>query len=99
MSAITTEEVARLAALALIDLEPNELADLATHLTEMVKAVSVVSQVAGAEVKPSIHPIERANVFREDIVQPSLGAQLALQAAPASQADQFKVPQIMGEDQ
>jgi aspartyl-tRNA(Asn)/glutamyl-tRNA(Gln) amidotransferase subunit C len=37
------------------------------------------------------------NIFREDVVQPSLTPDQALSGAPAQEDQRFRVPQILGE--
>ncbi|MDR2453259.1 MAG: Asp-tRNA(Asn)/Glu-tRNA(Gln) amidotransferase subunit GatC [Bifidobacteriaceae bacterium] len=98
MSAISRQEVARVAGLARIALEPGELDKLAEQLSTIVEAVRTVSQAAGGDVPATSHPIPLVNVFRPDVVHPSLSVEEALQSAPARQAGQFKVPQILGEE-
>jgi aspartyl-tRNA(Asn)/glutamyl-tRNA(Gln) amidotransferase subunit C len=44
------------------------------------------------------HAAELANVFREDIVIPPLGAEVALAQAPAAELGRFRVPRILTED-
>ena len=39
-----------------------------------------------------------SNVFRDDVVKPSLTNDEALSGAPAKAEDRFKVPQILGEE-
>jgi aspartyl-tRNA(Asn)/glutamyl-tRNA(Gln) amidotransferase subunit C len=61
-------------------------------------AVARVQEVAGADVKPTSHPLAVSNVAREDVVTPSLTPEQALSGAPASSEQRFKVPQILGEE-
>ncbi|MDR1825391.1 MAG: Asp-tRNA(Asn)/Glu-tRNA(Gln) amidotransferase subunit GatC [Bifidobacteriaceae bacterium] len=98
MSAISRDEVARVAALARLSVPPEELDKLAEQLDSIVEAVRVVSEAAGGDVPATSHPIPLVNVFRADEVRPSLSVDQALLAAPAREADQFKVPQILGEE-
>jgi aspartyl-tRNA(Asn)/glutamyl-tRNA(Gln) amidotransferase subunit C len=98
MPTFSTEEVARLAALARIDLTPAELARFAGELEVIVHAVARVSEVAGEDVPATSHPIPLSNVFREDVVEPSLPVEAALAGAPAAEGGRFLVPQILGED-
>jgi len=98
VSEITATEVAQLAALARIDLSPEELEQLAGELSVIQQAVAMVNQAPLHDVPPTSHPIPMVNVFREDVVEPSLSVAEALAAAPDSEADQFKVPQILGEE-
>ena len=97
--ALTTAEVARLAALARIDLSEAELAKLAPQLDVILDAVAQVTEVAGDDVPPRSHPLPLTNVFRADEVRPSLRVADVLAAAPAVEDDRFRVPRILGEEQ
>ncbi len=97
--ALTTAEVARLAALARIDLSQDELAKLAPQLDVILDAVAQVTEVAGGDVPPMSHPLPLTNVFRADEVRPSLPVADVLAAAPAVEDDRFRVPRILGEEQ
>ncbi len=96
--ALSTEEVARLAGLARIDLSPEELARIAPQLDIILDAVASVSEVAAADVVPMTHALPLTNVFRDDVVRPGLSRDDALAMAPAVEDDKFRVPRILGED-
>ena len=49
------------------------------------------------DVEPMSHPLPLTNVFREDVVTPSLNREDFLAAAPHSEADMFRVPPALGE--
>lgn len=98
MSAITSEEVARLAALARIDLRPDDLDRLAGQLDVILDAVATVQQVAGPDVAATSHPLPLTNVTRPDEPRPSLGSDLALAGAPEAEQRRFRVPRILEED-
>ena len=57
-----------------------------------------MQEVAGADVEPTSHPLPLRNVFRPDVVIPSLSPQEALSGAPAQEDARFRVPQILGEE-
>lgn len=97
--ALTTTDVARLAALARIALSPDEAAKLAPQLDVILDAVAQVTEVAGDDVPPMSHALPLTNVFRADKVRPSLPAEAVLAAAPAVEDDRFRVPRILGEEQ
>ena len=97
--ALTTTDVARLAALARIALSPDEAAKLAPQLDVILDAVAQVTEVAGDDVPPMSHALLLTNVFRADEVRPSLPAEAVLAAAPAVEDDRFRVPRILGEEQ
>jgi aspartyl-tRNA(Asn)/glutamyl-tRNA(Gln) amidotransferase subunit C len=97
--ALTTTDVARLAALARIALSPDEAAKLAPQLDVILDAVAQVTEVAGDDVPPMSHALPLTNVFRADEVRPSLPVEAVLAAAPAVEDDRFRVPRILGEEQ
>ena len=98
MAAISRDDVAHLAKLARIDMSEAELDHLAQEMDVILGAVARVQEVAGVDVPATSHPIPVNNVFREDVVKPSLTSQEALSGAPAQSEDRFKVPQILGEE-
>jgi aspartyl-tRNA(Asn)/glutamyl-tRNA(Gln) amidotransferase subunit C len=98
MSAISREEVAHLAALARIELQPHELDRMAGQLEQILSAVTTVQQVAGDDVPATSHPLPLINVTRPDVPRPSLSAQEALSGAPAAEDGRFRVPRILEED-
>jgi aspartyl-tRNA(Asn)/glutamyl-tRNA(Gln) amidotransferase subunit C len=98
MSAISREDVARLAALARIDLRPDELDRLATQLDGILEAVAAVQELAGDDVPATSHPMPLTNVTRPDEPRPSLTPQEALSGAPETAEQRFRVPRILEED-
>ncbi|MCL3860488.1 Asp-tRNA(Asn)/Glu-tRNA(Gln) amidotransferase subunit GatC [Actinotalea sp. K2] len=98
MSTISREEVARLAALARIDLTESELNRLAGELDVIVESVAKVSEIATADVPATSHPMPLTNVYREDVPTEPLPVQDVLAGAPAAAGGRFLVPQILEED-
>lgn len=98
MGGISRDDVAKLAQLARIEMTPDELDHLANELGVILNAVARVQEVAGEDVPPTSHPLPLENVFRPDIVIPSLTPDEALSGAPAQEEQRFKVPQILGEE-
>lgn len=98
MSAITREQVAHLARLAHIEMTEDELQRMAAELDLVVDSVKSVSEVATEDVPATSHPLPLRNVFREDVVGPTLTQEEALSNAPDAEDGQFKVPAILDED-
>lgn len=96
--ALTTDDVARLAALARIELTDQELERMAPELAVILEAVASVSEVADADVPPMSHAMPLTNVFREDVVRTGLTQEQALAGAPATDEGKFLVPRILGEE-
>jgi len=97
MAAISRDDVAHLARLARIEMSAEELDHVASELDVILGAVARVQEVAGGDVPPTSHPLPMTNIFREDVVKPSLTNDEALSGAPAKVEERFKVPQILGE--
>jgi aspartyl-tRNA(Asn)/glutamyl-tRNA(Gln) amidotransferase subunit C len=96
--ALSPSEVARLAALARIDLTDEELAELAPQLDVILDAVAAVSRVASPDVVPMSHALPLTNVFRPDEIRPSLPVDAVLAAAPAAEDGRFRVPRVLDEE-
>lgn len=95
---ITRDEVAHLARLSRLALTDEELDHFAGQLDVIIGAVARVQEVAAVDIPPTTHAADLANVFREDVVVPPLGAEIALAQAPAAEQGRFKVPRILAED-
>jgi len=98
---LTSDDVARLAGLARIELTADELAHLAPQLDVIVDAVAGVAQVMGQDIPPTSHSVALVNVMRPDepapAAPPGLRDQLAA-GAPAWEDDKFRVPRILEEE-
>lgn len=99
LNVVTRDEVAHLAHLARLSIPDDELDHYAEQLGVILASVAEVSKVAADDVEPTSHAVELVNVFREDLVKPGLTRDEALAMAPAVDADRFRVPQILGEEQ
>lgn len=95
---ITRDDVAHLARLARIDLPPESLDHYAEQLGVILGAVAQVSEVAADDVPATSHPMPLVNVFREDVVRPSLTNEEALSGAPSVESERFRVPRILDEE-
>jgi aspartyl-tRNA(Asn)/glutamyl-tRNA(Gln) amidotransferase subunit C len=61
--------------------------------------VASIREVAAEDIPPTSHPIPVVNVFREDVLRPSLTPEQALSGAPAVEEQRFAVPRILGDEQ
>src|SRR5258707_6833882 len=95
---ITRDEVAHLARLSRLALGEAELDHLAPQLGQIISAVARVQEVAAEGIPPTSHALPLTNVFREDVIVPPIGAEAALDQAPAAEQDRFRVPRILAED-
>ncbi len=98
MSKITPEALKHLAKLARLELTEAELATYASQLDVILDSVDKIREVAAQDVKPMSHAVGLTNVFREDLVRPSLDRIEVLSQAPAQESDRFRVPRILNEE-
>jgi aspartyl-tRNA(Asn)/glutamyl-tRNA(Gln) amidotransferase subunit C len=88
---IDIDHVTRLARLALTTEEKERLR---SQLGAILEYAAKVSEVATGDVPPTSWAIPRANVYRDDVPEPSLSQEAALANAPEAQDGRFRVPRI-----
>lgn len=96
--ALTSDDVARLASLARIELTPEERERLTPELDVILTSVQQVAHVVDDSIPMMTHAMPLVNVMRQDEVRPSLSQDEVLAGAPASEDGRFRVPQILSED-
>ena len=98
--ALTRDDVAHLAHLARLELTDSELDRYGDQLSVILSSVAEVTDAVGdQQIEPTSHAVPLTNVFRTDEVRPGLTREQALDQAPAAEDGQFRVPQILGEEQ
>ncbi|MCW2742819.1 MAG: gatC [Blastococcus sp.] len=95
---LTRNEVAHLARLARLAVSDEELDLFAGQLAAVLDAVAQVSRAAVEDVAPTTHAVPMTNVFRPDVVRPSLPRDVVLAGAPAAEDGRIRVPRILGEE-
>ena len=97
MTKITSEEVRHVADLARLRVSDEEVEIFTSQLEGLLEHFSAISSIDTQGVAPTSHPIELNNVFRKDVVKPSLTQEQVLSNAPKTEESRFAVPQILGE--
>jgi len=92
MARITRDEVLHVARLARLELSDDEIGRLQEQLSDILEAVSKVSELDLSEVPPTAHPLEIANAWAEDVRRPCLELDEAFANAPDRDDDYFRVP-------
>jgi len=95
---LTRDGVARVARLARLSLTEAELDTYTEQLGAVLDFAADVAALDLADVAPTSHPIELANVLRPDVVGPCLDRAEVLAEAPSVEDDRFRVPAILGEE-
>lgn len=92
---ITTAQVEHVAQLARLALSTEEQQRLTEQLNAILAYMEQLNEVSTEGVEPTTHVLDLVNVFRDDTVQPSLGAETALANAPETTHHFFVVPRIV----
>ena len=93
----TREDVAKIAALANLELDPSEIDLFARQLGDILSYAEQVQQVDTTGVPPTASVLTRPAAEREDLVRPSLNRNEALANAPDAALDAFfRVPRVIG---
>lgn len=94
--AINNETVKRVALLSRLSLSEKELELYSRQLAAILSYISKLNEVDTKDVQPTSHALPTLkNVFRKDVLRPSLKIEDALKNAPAKEGSFFKVPKII----
>ncbi len=96
--AVTKKDVEYVAALARLKFNDAELENYTHQLNDILKYVEKLNELNTENVEPLSHPVENANVFREDKLKPSISTEEALKNAPNRTDEFFKVPKVINQD-
>ena len=94
---ITKQEVEKVATLARLAITEAEKEAFAKQLSQILTHVEKLKQFDTHGVEPTATVLGQVNVFRDDVVQPSLPQEQALANAPEREGDGFSVPKIIEE--
>jgi len=90
--AISRDEVLHIARLARLALTDDEVERLTAELDKILEAVGIVAELDLADVPPTSHPLDLANVWDDDVPHDSLSVEDALANAPEVEDGLFRVP-------
>ena len=94
---ITQQDVEKVAQLARLTLTASEKETFARQLSQILSHVVQLNQYDTTGIEPTTTVMGQVNVFREDLVRPSLPQEKALANAPERESDGFVVPKIIEE--
>ncbi len=95
---IETREVEKIAELAHLKFDPQELERFVGHFQQILEYFTQLEAVSTGDVEAAHQTVEGeklATPTREDEVRPSLPVATALDNAPESSEDQFQVPPVI----
>ena len=95
MSQITPDVVQHVALLGRLELTDDEVEHFSKDLNNILEYANTLNELDTSDVPPTSHSFHLENVFREDVVRPSLTIDEALANAPSAEDGCFKVPAIL----
>ena len=97
MARITKEEVKKVAHLARLELNENEINSQAEQLEKILEYIKQLEKIDTEDVPCTTRAIEVINVFRKDEKKNFDCTQELLELSPSREDDYFKVPKIIKE--
>jgi len=94
---ISPADVAHVARLARLELTAAEIERYTEQLGTVIEHFHDIDELDLADVVPMYQPLPLQNVFRDDVVGPTLDRDEVLAAAPDAEGGRFRVPPILGE--
>jgi aspartyl-tRNA(Asn)/glutamyl-tRNA(Gln) amidotransferase subunit C len=93
--AISKKEVCYIANLARLGLSEAEVDHFQEQLEGILEYIDKLKKVDVSKIEPMAHVLDLKNVYRPDVVKPSLQAQKVLKSAPQKEGQFFKVPKVI----
>ena len=81
---LTRQEVERIAHLARLALTEEQISEYQVQLSAVLDYAEMLNELDLSNVEPTAHAVSRINVFREDIVEPSLSLEDVLRKCPTA---------------
>ena len=95
--AVTLKDVEHIASLARLSFSEDEKVRLTEQMNEILRYMEQLNRLDTSTVEPLSHVIALSNVFREDVMRPSLPREEVLLNAPSHSEEFFKVPKVIGD--
>ena len=92
---VTKEDLQNVAVLSRLAIAEDQEEKYLGQLDKILTYMDNLSQVNTENVKPTTYALPMQNVFREDVVKPSLPREEALANAPLQEDGYFKVPKVL----
>ena len=97
MTKITNEEVKKVAHLARLELNDNEISNHAEQLEKILEYIEQLESIDTDDTPCTTRAIEVTNVFRKDEKKSSDCNEELLELGPSREDQYFKVPKIINE--
>jgi aspartyl-tRNA(Asn)/glutamyl-tRNA(Gln) amidotransferase subunit C len=95
--AISRQEVEKVSLLGRLLLSEQELDTMTSQMGGILGYMELLGELDTEQVEPMAHALDVSDVFRDDVVQPSLDRREALANAPKRDQECYLVPAVLGE--
>lgn len=92
---VTKEDLENVAVLSRLSVPEGKAETYIQQMDSILTYMDNLSKVDTENVKPTTYALPIQNVFREDVVKPSLPREAALANAPLQEDGYFKVPKVL----
>ena len=92
---ISEQDIKTVASLSRLRIREEEADDVLFQLNKILTYVENLQKLDTTDVEPTTYALPMQNVFRADVVKPSLERELALSNAPLKEDGYFKVPRVL----
>ena len=92
---VTKEDLENVAVLSRLSVPEGKAETYIQQMDSILTYMDNLSKVDTENVKPTTYALPMQNVFREDVVKPSLPREAALANAPLQEDGYFKVPKVL----
>lgn len=92
---LSNDQVKRVATLARLELEDDEVEQFAGQLSKVLDYIEQLNELDTDGVEPTSHALDLANVFRDDRVNRPFDADVWGANAPSKDQGHFRVPKVI----
>lgn len=92
---ISEQDIKTVASLSRLRIRDEEAEEVISQLNKILTYVENLQTLDTTDIEPTTYALPMQNVFRADVVKPSLERELALSNAPLKEDGYFKVPRVL----
>ena len=93
---VTADDVKKMAALSMLNIEDSKIEEFRTNLEAILEHVLKLNELDTDNVEPTTYILDQKNIFREDIPDGNkFDKESLLRNAPKKEDDAFIVPRVV----
>lgn len=92
---VTKQDIDTVASLSRLNIRDDEVEGVMKQLDKFLTYVDNLKEIDTTDIEPTTYALKMQNVFRQDVVKPSLPREAALSNAPLQEDGYFKVPRVL----